>query len=408
MSRRLAFIAHRSSLITLIMSEPCKTCGSELFAGQRFCRACGNPTDTLDAGEAPTQQFVEGVAPPGEATTRHMPPPPDDWSARGGAHTAPQSRPNTNPVSRPPDAYQPPQAYQAPPTSYQLPPQPLTWQPPQYPPQPPPAPTRSGSSWAIVLAIILALMLGAIIGGRAIYRRVRDNIRANIQQASQQSAPVSSTDKKVFALNAGATVTIKTVNGSIKITGWDEPRAEVQIIKKNSSDSPPVTIRSDEKSLYVEAPPDGRGGQVSFEVKLPRDLGAVTLNSINGGITLKEVDGQISVETVNGGINFDDVSGVERARTVNGGIEAVLSQPPKDHPMTFETANGGIKLTIDDGFNATLDAATVHGRIDVDEEFDGIKTEKKVPFGATASGNLGTGGPALKVTTTNGSIKINK
>ena len=387
------------------MSEPCKTCGAELFAGQRFCRACGNPTETLDTGEAPTQQFADNAAPtPDEATTRHMQPPPDDWGARS-AHTAPQSRPHTNPVGRPPDAYQVPPAYQAPPTSYQLPPQPLAWQ-SQYPP--PPTPTRSGSSWAIVLAIILALMLGAIIGGRAIFRRVRDNIERNRQQAAQQAPAVSSTDKKVYALNAGAAVTIKTVNGSIKIEGWDEPRAEVQIIKKNSSDSPPVTIRSDEKSLYLEAPPDGKGGQVSFEVKLPRDLGVVALNSINGGITLKEVDGQISVETVNGGISLNDVSGVERARTVNGGIEAALNQAAKDRPMTFETANGGIKLTVDDGFNATLDAATVHGRIDVDDDLDGIKTERKVPFGATASGNLGTGGPTLKVTTTNGSIKINK
>src|SRR5436853_7534750 len=126
MSGRLLLITHHASRITSIMAEPCKNCGTELFAGQRFCRACGNPTDTLDAGEAPTQQFTEGAVPPGEATTRHMSPP-DDWGARGAAHTAPQSRPNTNPVGRPPDTYQPPPAYQTPPPSYQTPPPPPAW-----------------------------------------------------------------------------------------------------------------------------------------------------------------------------------------------------------------------------------------------------------------------------------------
>ena len=384
------------------MSEPCKTCGSELFAGQRFCRACGNPTDTLDAGEAPTQQMPQ----PGEAPTQRMPPQPDDWSARGVTHTAPQSRPNTNPVNRPPEAYQAPNAYQAPPTSYQLPPQPLAWQAPRYPPQPPPPPARSGSSWAIVLAVLLAIMLGAIIGGRAIYTRVRDRIKTRIEQNTPPPAP--SADKKVFALNPGAMVTIKTVNGSIKIEGWDEPRAEVQIIKKGGGDAPPVTIRNDDKSLYLEAPPDGRGGQVSFEVKLPRELGTVSLNSVNGSITLKEVGGQISIQTVNGGINLNDVSGVERAVAMNGGIEAVLHQAAKDRPMVLETTNGGIRLTVDDEFNAVLDASTVHGKIDVDDDLDGIKVEKKFPVGATASGNLGSGGQPLKVTTVNGPIKINK
>jgi len=385
------------------MAEPCKTCGSELFAGQRFCRACGNPTDTLDSGEAPTQQMPLT----GEAPTQRMPPTPDDWEARGPAHTAPQSRPNTNPVSKPPEAYQAPNAYQAPPTAYQLPPQPLAWQAPRYPPQPPlPPSSRSGSTWAIVLAVFLALMLGAIIGGRALYHRFPRLVPppAPREPSTPPAPPVS----KAFALNPGATVTIKTVNGSIKIEGWDEPRAEVQIIKKGGSDDPALTIRNDEKSLYLEAPPDPRNGQVSFEVKLPRNLGTVSLNSVNGSITLKDVDGQISVETANGSINLADVSGVEHAKTANGSIDAVLNQAAKDHPMTFETANGSIKLTVDDEFNAILDASTVRGKIDVDEDLEGIKTEKRIPFGASARGNLGSGGQPLNVTTINGTIKINK
>lgn len=395
------------------MAEPCKNCGSELFAGQRFCRACGNPTDTLDAGEAPTQQFADSATPgPGEATTRHMtqpppqPQPPDDWGART-AHTAPQPRSNTNPVGRPPDTYQPPQTYQAPPTSYQLPPQPPAWQQRQYPPQPASS-GRSGSSWAIVLAVILALMLGAVIGGRAIFNRVRDRIRNN-QTLGQQGPTVASTDTRVFALTPGATVTIKTVNGNIKVQGWDEPRAEVQIMKKGPSDAPPLTIRNDnDKSLYIEAPPDARNGQVSFDVKLPRNLGNVAFNSTNGAITISDVNGHLTIETVNGKIKLDDVTGIDRARTVNGGIEAVIGQAPNNQPMTFEALNGGIDLTLQDDFRGALDASTLHGGIKVDDAFDGIKVEKVFPVGQHASGVIGAGGPTLTAKTTNGGIKVSK
>ena len=392
------------------MAEPCKNCGSELFAGQRFCRACGNPTDTLDSGEAPTQQFADDpMSPPGEATTRRMPPP-DDWGARHTGSTAPQSRADTNPVGKPPAAYQAPNAYQQPPAAYQVPPAPPAWRPPQYAPQLPPTASRSGSGsgWAIFLAIFLAVILGAVIGGRMIYNRIRDRIHINPQQSISQGPTVASTDKKVFTLNPGAAVTIKTMNGSIKVEGWDEPRAEVQIIKKGTSDSPAVNIRNDDKTLFIEAPPDPRNGQVSFEVKLPRALGTVALNTINGGVTLRAVAGQISIETANGSINLNDVSGVEHVRTANGSIEAVLNEAAKDRPMTFETANGSIKLTVADHFNATLDASTVHGKIDIDEDLGDIKTERRIPFGASASGNLGAGGSPLKVATVNGSIKINK
>jgi hypothetical protein len=386
------------------MADPCKNCGSELFAGQRFCRACGNPTDTLDAGEAVTQQFTDGPA-PGEATTRHMSPP-DDWGARSVAHTAPQARPNTNPVGRPPDTYQPPQAYQAPPTSYQMPPPPPVWQAAQYAPQA--APSRSGAPWAIVLAIILALMLGAMIAGRAIYNNIKRRIPA-IQQQQQQQQTVASTDKKVFPLANNATVTIKTTNGSIKVEGWDEPRAEVQIIKKVIGDGPSVTVRSDnDKSLYLEAPGDGRGGQVSFEVKLPRQLGVVSFNSTNGTITVSDVAGQLTIETTNGKIKLDDVSGIDRAKTTNGGIEATIGQTTNNRPMTFETTNGGIDLQLQDDFNGTLDASAMHGGIKVDDAFEGVKVEKVFPTGQRANGVIGSGGPTLTLRTINGGIRVSK
>lgn len=349
----------------------------------------------------PTQQFADDSV-SGEATTRRMQPP-DDWGARHSGNTAPQSRPDTNPVGKPPAAYQTPNVYQ-PPSAYQVPPAPPAWRAPQYAPATPAAAARGGSGWAIFLAIFLALILGAVIGGRMIFKRIRDRVQVATQQAPL--AP-SAEDVKTFPLSKGAAVSIQTVNGNITVTASDAPQAEVRIIA-NGATPADVTIRSDNNSLSLSAPP-GKG-RISFEVKLPRELGNAVFNSTNGSVAISDIAGQLTVETTNGKIKLDQVSGIDRARSVNGGIDATLRQREgvKDRPMTFETVNGGIDLRLQDDFNGTLDASTVHGGINVDEAFGDVKVEKSFPTGSRASGNIGAGGPTVTAKTMNGGIKIHK
>ncbi|HSO73292.1 MAG TPA: hypothetical protein VLU47_00515, partial [Blastocatellia bacterium] len=72
------------------MAQLCRKCGAALFAGQRFCRACGAITAELDQEHTPTQR---------------MPPQPGDWGARGAA-TGPTPSQDTSPVHAPPQYYQ--------------------------------------------------------------------------------------------------------------------------------------------------------------------------------------------------------------------------------------------------------------------------------------------------------------
>jgi len=383
------------------MSEPCKTCGSELFAGQRFCRACGNPTDTLDMGDAPTQHMPAT----GEAPTQRMPQPPDDWGAHGQAHTAPQSRPDTRPVGQPPPSYQAPNPYQAPPTSYQLPPQPLAWQQPRYPPQPLPATTggRSGSPWAIVLAVFLAILLGTIIGGRVLYNRIRSHIPPVSSSPSVPGVPAPAV--QTVALNKGAAVTIKTISGDITVESWNQPQAEIQIIS-NSSNVPQsaVKVGGDNNSLDLIAP---SSGNVSFKVKLPKELGTVTFNTASGAIKLTNVAGRISIATASGDLTLNNVSGLERIATASGDITGTLSSAAKDHPMTIDTASGDIRLTLQDQFNANLDARTISGDIET-PGFDGVTVAKTPPVGTKATGIIGSGGQTLTIKTASGDIHLSK
>jgi len=74
--------------------------------------------------------------------------------------------------------------------------------------------------------------------------------------------------------------------------------------------------------------------------------------------------------------------------------------------MEISVANGKIDLTLRSGFNADLEASTVHGNIDIADEF-GIQPQRAV-VGARATGKIGSGGQVLKITSVNGSVKLSQ
>jgi hypothetical protein len=319
------------------------------------------------------------------------------WGARGAGNTAPTPRPETNPVYAPPNYYQP-----------TVPPLPMQ-------PVPPYGPPRS-RSWVPILVLVLALLFG---GGFLAVRSIIHNIRRQIQE-SRTPGPVppapppgvaqSVTEKKTLPLNKGAAVSIATLNGSITVEAWDQPQAEVKIIKvgKPGTDaqSSNISIKNDKDNLNIDAT-QARNVQINFEIKLPRELGEVKFVSTNGAINISEIEGSIVIEATNGSIRLDDVSGIKSVTTVNGGIEADLNKMPKDRAIKFEATNGNIDLNFNTDFNANLEASTVHGSIDIDGDIE-IPVQKSRPFGQRANGTIGKGGPQLTITNINGNISLSK
>jgi hypothetical protein len=74
--------------------------------------------------------------------------------------------------------------------------------------------------------------------------------------------------------------------------------------------------------------------------------------------------------------------------------------------MEFVAANGSIDITIKSDFDADLEANTVHGSINLDDQF-GITPQREL-VGARARGQIGKGGQLLKISTVNGSIRLAK
>jgi hypothetical protein len=221
------------------------------------------------------------------------------------------------------------------------------------------------------------------------------------------TSAVETTLLRTFALSAGSTFSIKNISGSISVEAWDQPKAEVRVLKRGPDRGAQVffTSSANNLSLRTGVPGDNNSQDVRYEVKVPREMGRVDLKSVNGSVKLSDVTGQIFVENGNGSIELNEVVGVSKIQTANGKITATLKEA-SDGPMEFATANGKIDVTILSDFDAELDASTVHGSVDIDEQL-GIPVQKEM-VGQHARGRIGSGGQPLKLTAINGSIKLSK
>lgn len=373
------------------MARSCINCGAELFAGQRFCRACGATTDDQD--QTPTQR---------------MQPPQEDWSARR-ASTAPTPSQETSPV------YAPPQYYQ-----------------PQTPAMviPPYQPPRSRSMVGLVVALVgvglfVALILAVVFVSRAAKKAIDEIPRGSSRAEARADETVfneASADQKIsvgnettfiktFPLGEDAAFGIRNLNGSVTIETWDKPQAQVTIIKRGSDQergAAQVYFKKDDDGLWLRtAYPRGGSNKndVVYQIKLPRELDSVDLNTINGAIKLSDITAAITVQTVNGLLTLENVAGVRKAQSTNGNIKATISGAGSDG-MEFKNVNGNIDLQIKGDLDADLDAASVRGAITIDDQF-GVPVQKQV-VGQKANGQIGTGGTPLNIKTVNGSIRLSK
>ena len=146
-----------------------------------------------------------------------------------------------------------------------------------------------------------------------------------------------------------------------------------------------------------------RGWSVSYVVAAPRRID-LELGSTNGGLSVRDIDGELSLTTTNGGISLNRVGGSVRARTTNGAIDAELAgERWNGDLLDVQTTNGSIDVAVPGTFSADLSASTVNGGISTD--FD-LTVRGRIS--RSISGRIGAGGPPVRLATTNGAIALRR
>lgn len=201
-------------------------------------------------------------------------------------------------------------------------------------------------------------------------------------------------------------------NGGIAVVAWN--RNEVRVLARVSARA---DDRSTARSLVEDVEISTRGGieaagprtrrdeswSVSYRIQVPADYD-LDLESTNGGIDVDGVTGRLVLETTNGGIDLVEVAGDVRARTTNGGLDVELAGSRwQGAGLDAQTTNGGITLSIPEGYSADLETGTRNGGFDI--EFP-ITVSGRI--GRTLSTSLGSGGPPIRVTTTNGGVRVRR
>jgi DUF4097 and DUF4098 domain-containing protein YvlB len=272
-----------------------------------------------------------------------------------------------------------------------------------------------------------------------------------------------------YPIDANGHVNLETFNGSVEITGWDENKIEISGTKYAASeelrDDLKIDIRHAPDSIDIRTvKPTGRTGNAGarYRINVPRKAMLDRITSSNGSIRVRDVasaahlkssNGSIRVENVasdveartsnssieleqvhgaavmktsNGRIRAEDISGPcdaetsnnsifvrlegspatpVRLTTSNGSIDLRMAKPPKND-IRAETRNSSITVHLPADTSAHLKADTSNSSVssdfDVSAQFHGESNKNRL------DGIIGSGGPTIELSTSNGHIRIVK
>jgi hypothetical protein len=202
-------------------------------------------------------------------------------------------------------------------------------------------------------------------------------------------------------------------NGGVDVTGWD--RSDVQIRAKvwayaRSEEraqeiEKAVRVRVDGGGISADGPDTARRESwgVSYEIMVPRAMD-LDIDTKNGGVSVTDVSGDIRFQAMNGGVHLVRVGGDVRGRTMNGGLTVELAG---DHwegaGLDAKTTNGGVKMIVPENYSAELETGTVNGGMNID-----FPVTVRGRIGRQIHTTLGEGGATIRVTTTNGGVRITR
>jgi DUF4097 and DUF4098 domain-containing protein YvlB len=203
------------------------------------------------------------------------------------------------------------------------------------------------------------------------------------------------------------------MNGGVTVNGWDRSdvwvRARIDTAADTDSEARSMvsTIRfaSGSGQIRAEGPEMDRhhNWSVSYEIFAPRQSD-LQMKTFNGGIHLTDLRGRIDFEALNGGVTLERLAGEIHGHTTNGGLHVTLAGDRWDGSgLDVETTNGGVKLDVPSSYSAHIETSTVNGGVDVD-----FPVTVHGHIDKNLSFDIGNGGPTIRVTTTNGGVRIRK
>jgi hypothetical protein len=222
--------------------------------------------------------------------------------------------------------------------------------------------------------------------------------------------------RKTVPLDANGRFHLDTYKGSIHITAWDQPQAEIyaRIEPDNSwmaepvdrvdirvdGSGPSVRVKSDYRSQHSWIGMEGSLPYVRYTIKVPRNA-SVTVKDYKSDSDISGVLGDVEFETYKGTARLDGLRGGFQLKTYKGEVRASFTAfTARSHVDTYR---GTVELTVPKSANFEI-----HGNLQRHVYFHSDfpqtvrTTSRERDFRSVVNG----GGPQLHITSYRGNIRL--
>jgi DUF4097 and DUF4098 domain-containing protein YvlB len=259
-------------------------------------------------------------------------------------------------------------------------------------------------------------LLLSLVAGLAVVAMLASGARTQTEEKLREEF------HQTYPLADGGRVNLENINGSVRITAWDRNEVKVDAVKtaytRERLQEAKIEVSANANSIYIKTDypdfnqtfTDDRDGRrenpatVEYTLTVPRGARIDSIELINGGLEISGLTGDVKASLINGRLTARGLTGEAKLSTINGRLDATFDRLDASKPISLNSVNGGVSLTLPSDSNAELKADTVHGGINNDF---GLPVRKGKYVGRNLAGKLGQGGPRIRLSNVNGSISIN-
>ena len=283
----------------------------------------------------------------------------------------------------------------------------------------------------LISAVLLSVALTSN-GAGSMAANGRQDLRPVPQVPSDSTSAVSESGEsgeevreefhQTYPISLTGRVSLENINGDVQIKVWDRAAVQVDAVKKayrrDRLAEATIEVNATEENIrikteYPDGPQNFRSGQgrydnpatVEYTLTVPRKAMLESIELVNGSCDIDGVEGNVKASSINGRLNARGLMGEARLSTINGPLNATFNQLDESKAISLGSVNGNVTLVIPSNSNASVRAGTVHGGISSDFT---LKVKHGEYVGHSMDGQIGTGGPKVKLGNVNGSIKVSR
>lgn len=222
------------------------------------------------------------------------------------------------------------------------------------------------------------------------------------------------------AFDPNGRLSLSTHNGSVTVTTWDQPRIDInariepaEMGYDEDVDKVDIRVTGSGGSVRVETNYDAVASRASWFLGTTRSLplvhytislppgASVEIEDHNATVRIAGVQGDVRVNAHNGRIDLSDVFGGVDVDAHNADVRVAFARFMR--ASSIETHNGEIDIHMPNDAHFNLNARGHH--LDMRSDFAVLARE----FSRESYvGNVNGGGPELRLTTHNGSLRLKR